>query len=115
HPNWLRDQFEMEEVPRGNGSIVEQLVFRGSLPPVERVFGKWKRTANLSGCDPCEAPDCSYNWSMLGGHGFERKLAELMSREFRTPSYCVSEIQTTAHFKEVFAKIVENFYRQIDF
>lgn len=115
HPNWLRDLFAVEEWPRGNGTVMEQLVFRGALPQIERGFTQWKKLTNNTGCDnPC-SPDCSYNWTTFGGNGFERKLTELMRREFRSPQYCISEIQTTAHFKEVFAKIVENLYAQIDF
>lgn len=117
HPNWLRDLFEVEEWPRGNGTIMEQLIFRGAMPQIERGFELWKKLNNTTnyGCVPCEGPDCSYNWTAFGGHGFERKITELMRREFRSPSYCISEIQTTAHFREVFAKIVENLYAQVDF
>lgn len=115
HPNWLRDLFEMEEWPRGNGTVMEQLIFRGAMPQIERGFDKWKKLANNSGCAPCSGPDCSYNWTAFGGNGFERKRTELMTRDFRSPSYCIKEIQTTAHFKEVFAKIVENLYAQVDF
>lgn len=115
HPNWLRDLFEVEEWPRGNGTIMEQLVFRGALPQIERGFDLWKKLNNNTGCDVSCSPDCGYNWTQFGGHGFERKITELMRREFRSPSYCISEIQTTAHFKEVFAKVVENLYAQIDF
>lgn len=115
HPNWLRDLFEVAEWPRGNGTIMEQLVFRGAMPQIERGFDKWKKLDNNTGCAPCYGPDCSYNWTDFGGNGFERKLTQLMSREFRSPSYCIKEIQTTAHFKEVFAKIVENLYSQVDF
>lgn len=115
HPNWLRDVYETEEWPRGNGTIMEQLVFRGALPQIERGFEAWKKLNNNTGCDVSCSPDCGYNWTQLGGNGFERKVTELMRREFRSPSYCISEIQTTAHFKEVFAKIVENLYAQVDF
>lgn len=117
HPNWLRDLYEVEEWPRGNGTIMEQLVFRGELPAIERGFADWKKLNNNTnyGCHSCEGPDCGYNWTQFGGHGFDRKLTELMRREFRSPSYCISEIQTTAHFKEVFAKVVENLYAQVDF
>lgn len=117
HPNWMRDLYEVDEWPRGNGTIMEQLVFRGEMPEIERGTTAWKKINNAvgNGCDPCDGPDCGYNWTQFGGHGFDRKITELMSREFRSPSYCVSEIQTTAHFKEVFAKVVENLYRQVDF
>lgn len=115
HPNWLRDMFETEEWPRGNGTIMEQLVFRGAMPQIERGFDAWKSLNNNTGCDVSCSPDCGYNWTQFGGNGFERKITQLMRREFRSPSYCVSEIQTTAHFTEVFAKIVENIYAQVDF
>ena len=115
HPNWLRDLFETEEWPRGNGTLMEQLVFRGALPQIERGFDQWKKLSNNTGCSPCAGPDPSYNWTTFGGHSFERRITELMRREFKSPSYSVSEIQTTAHFKEVFAKIVENLYAQVDF
>lgn len=115
HPNWLRDLFEVEEWPRGNGTLMEQLVFRGALPQIERGFDLWKKLNNNTGCQVDCSPDCGYNWTQWGGHAFERKVTELMRREFRSPSYCISEIQTTAHFKEVFAKIVENLYAQVDF
>lgn len=115
HPSWLRDLPEVEEWPRGNGTLMEQLIFRSALPQIERGFDKWKKLSNNTGCNPCEGPDCSYNWTQFGGHAFERKITELMRREFRSPSYCISEIQTTAHFRDVFAKIVESLYAQIDF
>ena len=115
HPSWMRDVFELEEWPRGNGSIMEQLVFRGAMPQIERGFDNWAKVNNISGCDPCDGPNCAYNWTNFGGHGFQRKITELMERDFRSPEYCVKEIQNTAHFKEVFAKIVENLYAQIDF
>lgn len=115
HPNWLRDMFETEEWPRGNGTIMEQLVFRGAMPQIERGFDAWKSLNNNTGCDVSCSPDCGYNWTQFGGNGFERKITQLMRREFRSPSYCISEIQTTAHFTEVFAKVVENIYAQVDF
>lgn len=115
HPNWMRDLFEVEEWPRGNGTVIEQLIFRGMMPQIERGFDKWKLANNNAGCSPCSGQDCSYNWTNFGGHGLERKETRLMSRDFKSPSYCIKEIQTTAHFTEVFAKIVENLYAQIDF
>lgn len=115
HPNWLADVPETSPWPTGNGTVMEQLVFRGAMPQIERGFDKWKKLSNLSGCGPGIAPDCSYNWTQFGGHGFERKTTELMSREFKSPEYCIHEIQTTAHFREVFAKIVENLFAQTRF
>lgn len=117
HPNWYRDMYEIEEFPRGNGTIQEQLVFKSAKPQIERGFGLWKRLNNAmhnNGCNTCEGPDCSYNWTMWGGYGLERKIMEMMHRDFRTPEYCISEIQTTAHFEQLFAKIIENLYAQVD-
>lgn len=115
NPIWLRDIWQLEEFPRGNGTVIEQIVFRGQRPQIERGFSKWKKLENNAGCEPCDGPDCSYNWTDFGGHGLERKLTQLMSRDFKSPSYCIKEIQTTAHFREVFAKVVENLYAQVDF
>lgn len=115
HPNWLRDMFDVGEWPTGNGTIMEQLVFRGEMPQIERGLSQWKKLQNNSGCSPCDGPDCSYNWTDFGGHGFDRKITELMRREFKSPSYCIAQIQTTAHFMEVFGKIVENLYAQVNF
>lgn len=114
-PKWMRDLYLVKDWPEGAGTMMEQLVFRGGRPQITRGFQDWKQKGNNTGCDPCDGPDCSYNWTMFGGHGFERKVTTLMSKEFRSPSYCVNEIQTTAHFKEVFGKIVENLYSQTDF
>jgi hypothetical protein len=118
HPNWYRDVFEVEEFPRGNGTIQEQLVYRAAKPQIERGFNLWKRLNNNminNGCNACAGPDCSYNWTIWGGYGLERKVMEMMHRDFRSPEYCISEIQTTAHFEQLFAKIVENLYAQVDF
>lgn len=115
HPSWLRDLPAVEPWPTGTGTVMQQLIFRGGRPQIERGFDKWKKVANVQGCAPCAGPDCSYNWTPFGGHGFDVKLTELMRREFNSPQYCVHEIQTTAHFREVFAKIVENLYAQVDF
>lgn len=115
HPNWLSSLWDLQEWPDGEGATMEQLIFRGSMPQIERGFGEWKKIPNITGCAPCEGPDCSYNWTPFGGHGFDRKLTELMQREFKSPEYCINEIRTTANFKEVFSKIVENLYRQTAF
>lgn len=115
HPSFLRDAFEMAPWPNSGGNILEQLVYKGAMPQIERGFQKWKKHPYNVGCDPCIGPDCGYNWTEFGGQGFSKKVTELMSREFRSPEYCVKEIQTTFQVKEVFAKVVENLYRQVDF
>lgn len=115
NPRWLRDMYEIEEFPLGNGSQMQQLITRGQMPQIERGFDKWKKISNNTGCDPCEGPDCAYNITQFGGTGIERKVMELMSRDFKSPSYCVKLIQSTAHFKQIFAQIVQNLYAQVDF
>ncbi len=114
-PLWLMDLYQVEEFPLGNGTQMQQLITRGQLPPIERGFDKWNQLTNNTGCDPCEGPNCSYNWTQFGGLGIERKIMTLMDRDFRSPAYCVKEIQTTAHFQQIFAQIVQNLYRQIAF
>lgn len=114
HPSWTRDLPKITEFPRGNGTQYQQIVFRGEMPQIERGFAQWKRLNNNTGCDPC-SPDCSYNTTQFGGTGLERKLTELMYRDFVSPSYCIREIQTTANFEQVMAKIIENLYAQTDF
>lgn len=114
-PRWIRDLYELEEFPRGNGTQMQQLIARGTMPQIERGFDQWKKLNNNTGCNPCEGPDCAYNITQFGGMGLERKLMELMSRDFQSPSYCIKEIQSTAHFQQVFAQIVQNLYAQIDF
>lgn len=119
HPNWYRDVYETEEFPRGNGTIQEQLIYRAAKPNIERGFDLWKRlnsdSSGNNGCNSCAGPDCSYNWTLWGGYGLERRVMEMMKRDFRSPEYCISEIQTTAHFEQLFAKIIENLYAQVDF
>lgn len=114
-PVWLSDLWEMKSWPNGAGTKMEQLIFRGEMPEIERGFDKWGKVGNISGCEPCEPPSCGYNWTMFGGHAFQRKITELMEREFRTPTYCVKEIQTTAQFETVFPKIIQNIHAQVQF
>jgi hypothetical protein len=114
-PRWVRDLPNYLEFPRGNGTQMYQLIARGQMPQIERGFDQWKKLGNNTGCNPCEGPDCAYNITPFGGMGLERKVMELMSRDFQSPSYCIKEIQTTAHFKQVFSQIVQNLYAQIDF
>lgn len=114
HPSWTRDLPKFTEFPRGNGTEYQQLVFRGEMPQIERGFQKWKLLNNNTGCNPCPT-DCGYNTTQFGGSGLERKAARMMERDFVSPTYCIKEIQTTAHFEQVFAKIVENLFAQTDF
>lgn len=114
-PRWLRDLWELEEFPLGQGTTMQQLILRGQMPQIERGFAAWKQLNNNTGCNPCEGPDCSYNITPFGGTGIEVKAMNLMSRDFQSPTYCVKQIQTTAHFEQIFSQIVLNLYMQIDF
>lgn len=115
HPSWTRDLPKFTPFPLGQGTEYQQIIFRGEMPAIERGFSKWKLLNNNQGCNPCAGPDCSYNITQFGGTGLERKATRMMSREFRSPSYCIKEIQTTFQFEQVIAKIIENLYAQTDF
>lgn len=112
-PMWLADIWELKRW-EATDSVMQQLVFRGSMPEVERGFNRWKQLASSAGCEPC-VNDCSYNWTTFQGHGFERRLISLMRREFRTPEYCVNEIKSAHEFEQTFAKIIENIQSQVAF
>lgn len=114
-PSFLADLPAFEEFPLGNGTQYNQLVFRSEMPPIERGFEAWKTLSDNTGCAPCAGPDCAYNVSPLGGTGFDRKAARLMTRDYQSPSYCIKEIQTTFQFEAVMGKIIENLYAQIRF
>lgn len=114
-PNWLRDVWTIEKWPLGAGTVLEQLTFRSQMPKIERGFDQWENVGNVQGCDPCDGPDCAYHWTMFGGHAFDSQQTRMMKREFRTPAYCIAEIQTTHSFREVFQKIIQNIYRQTDY
>jgi len=111
-PMFTLDVPKMTQMPLGEGSTIEQLVFRGSMPEIERGFDKWRAIANNSGCDLCPSPDCSYLWTEFPASAWERKRATLQEREFKTPAYCVKAIQTTRDFENVFNKIVQIMYQQ---
>ena len=115
HPQWLDDLVAAEPFPLGNGTVMQQLIFRGQMPEIERGWDKWKNMQNNQGCAPCFGPQCGYNWSPLGGYGLERRETALMERDYRTPDYCVSQIQYTYQFEEVMAQIVRNLWRQVGF
>lgn len=114
-PSFMRDLPAMEAFPLGNGTQQQQLIVRGNMPPIERGFDKWKKLNNNAGCEPCEGSSCAYNWTQFGGLGLEKRIFELMERDFRSQSYCVKNIQTTAHYKEFFGQFVKNLFRQISF
>lgn len=112
-PMWLADLWELKRWD-ATDSVMQQLVFRGSMPEVERGFNRWKQLASSAGCEPC-VNDCSYNFTTFQGHAFERRLISLMRREFKTPEYCVNEIKSAHEFELTFAKIIENIQTQVAF
>src|SRR5690242_14975453 len=77
-PIWLSDIWNLKKW-EATDTVMQQLIFRGSMPEVERGFDRWKRLASSAGCEPC-VNDCSYNFTTFQGHGFERRLISLMSR-----------------------------------
>lgn len=115
HPIWLTDLIKVSPFPHGVGTEMQQLILRGELPKLERGFDKWKRLGNNQGCAPCDGPDCSYVWSDFGGHGISRKVMSLMTRDFRSPLYCIKQIQTTHAFMQIFDQTVNNLHRQTAF
>lgn len=112
-PLWMADLWDLKEW-QATDSVMQQLVFRGSLPEVERGFDRWKKLASSAGCEPC-TNDCSYNFTTFQGHGFERRLISLMRREFKTDEYCVNEIKSAAEFELTFSKIIQNINTQVAF
>lgn len=114
-PSFLADLPAFEEFPLGVGTQYTQLVFRSEFPQIERGFADWKTLSNNQGCAPCDGPDCAYNITPLGGTGFDRRAARIMTRDYQSPSYCIKEIQTTYQYEEVMAKVIENLYAQIRF
>lgn len=114
-PNWFRDMFKVEPWPAGNGTLMQQPVFRGSLPKIEENFDQWSLQDNTTGCDPQANNNCAYNFTTLGGHAMEMKITRLMDRDFKSPEYCVRTIQNTFMYEAVFQQILNNLNRQIDF
>lgn len=112
-PMWLADLYEVKPW-EATDNVMQQLIFRGSMPEVESGFSKWKQLAASAGCEPC-TNDCSYNWTTFSGHGLERRLIALSRREFRTQDYCVNEIKSAAEFEPMFGKIIRNIQTQVAF
>jgi len=114
-PNWLRDVPDYQVWPNGAGTELVQLIIRGRLPQIERGFSSWTLQQNNTGCEPCAGPNCSYNWTILGGNGLERKVTTLSDRQYRSPDYCIKDIQTTAHFEQMFDQNVKILFQQLEF
>lgn len=114
-PSFMRDIPNTVPWGTGEGTTKTEMVFRGQMPKIETDFNAWTKLRADQGCDPCTGPGCGYNLTKVGGFGFDQKLIDLMSRELVSEVFCIKDIQTTAHFKEVFAKLVQNLWQQIDF
>lgn len=114
-PSFMADLPDFMEFPLGVGTQFNQIVFKSEMPQIERGFENWKTLSDNSGCAPCAGPDCAYNITPLGGTGFDRRAARLMTRDYQSPSYCIKEIQTTFQFEAVMAKIIQNLYAQLRF
>lgn len=112
-PMWLADNWELKRW-EASDNVMQQLIFRGSMPEVERGFNKWKQLASSAGCAPC-VNDCSYNFTQFNGHGVQRQLVALMGREFKTDTYCVNSIKTALEYEQTFNKIIENIQYQVAF
>lgn len=112
-PSFIGDAAKIIPWNTGQGTAQMQLEFRGELPPMETDFSKWAKLRSNVGCDPCQGPGCGYNITKVGGFGFNQKIRELMQRELVSEEFCIADIQTTADFKQVFSKLVENLYRQV--
>lgn len=116
YPNFIRDMYKISPFPLGSGTSMQEITYRGALPAIERGFDNWRKLRNnASGCEVNEGPDCAYNTKKLGGGGFERKVMELMDREFVSDTFCIKNIQTTLDFKKTFELAVQNLYSQIAF
>lgn len=101
--------------PEGEGTSMQQLTFRGELPETEEGFDSWSLIDDPSGCGDVCAPNCAYNMHLLGGHAMQTKITRLMSKDLRTPDYCVAAIQNTRQYREVFSQIVANLYNQVNY
>lgn len=112
-PSFMGDASQTVNWDTGQGTAQIELEFRGELPKLETDFSNWAKLRQNIGCNPEQGPGCGYNVTKVGGFGFNQKLRELMRRELVSETFCLSDIQTTAHFKEVFGKLVQNLYKQI--
>ena len=68
-PNFVLDLPRYKEFPTGQGTQMQQLIYRGEMPAIERGFAAWNDLSNNTGCDPCAGPNCGYNWTTFGGPG----------------------------------------------
>lgn len=110
-PSFIANNWKLERWT-ATDNVMQQLVWRGSQPQIERGFNMWKQLSSAAGCEPC-TEDCGYNWTTFHGGSFERRLIGLMRREFRTDDYCVNEIKNAHEFQQTFAKIVQNIQMQV--
>jgi len=113
--SWFADNWQLKQWPLGVGNSMQRWTFRGAMPPIERGFGSWRSKADVQGCSPCQPDGCGYNWKTIGGYAMERSTISLMDSDYRTPDYCIKEIESTFDFQNMFGKVVENLAQQIQF
>ena len=113
--SFYADLPKMEVWPYGVGTQMQQIIARSSLPQLESGFSSWRQYSNNTGCDPCDGPDCAYQWKDVGGTAFDRKMTSLMTQDYRSNPYCVKQIQSTYEYNKVMGIIVRNLYTQMRF
>lgn len=114
-PNWYRDLYPVIPWPEGEGNSMQELQVRSEIPQIEEGFDSWALQDDPTGCDALCAPNCAYNFDTLGGHAITGKVTRLMSKDLKSPEYCVKTITTTRQWQQVFAIIVQNMYNQVNF
>lgn len=114
-PSWYRDLYTPQPWPEDEGNSMQEIEYRGELPQVEEGFDAWELVDDPSGCGVICAPNCSYNFSTMGGNSFQTKINRLMKRDFKTPPYCVEAISSTRQYGQVFSAIIQNLYNQLNF
>jgi hypothetical protein len=114
-PRWTADIPDVKIWENGAGTQMQEITMKAQYPAIERGFDMWQKIENTQGCNPCDGPTCMYNWTTFGGYGMSRKMIDLMKRDFRSPEYCIEQIQYTRDFEQVFDKIVDYMYANIEF
>lgn len=115
-PDWMEGNLDIAPWPEdANSGEMEEISYRGSLPPMEKDFSKWRKVSGPKGCQPCELDNCGYNWTQFGGSGLDRKLVSLMTRDFRSPDFCLNQIASTFQFEMLFTQFVQNMQAQSRF
>lgn len=110
-PMWLSNLWELKEWTATDTSM-QQIVFKGSNPEIERGFARWKQLVTSSGCEPC-VNDCSYNFTTFANYGMNRRMVSLMRREFKTDTFCVNTIRSSYEYAKTFSMLIQNIQQQV--